>query len=64
MTKKFPEMVGDREVVLAKVGFGLIFDSPSPALAWDIDRVKRTVDVTKAAQNLPGDVDTKSVIAQ
>jgi NitT/TauT family transport system substrate-binding protein len=64
MTKKFPEMVGDREVVLAKVGFGLIFDSPSPALAWDIDRVKRTVDVTKGAQNLPGDIDARSVIDQ
>jgi NitT/TauT family transport system substrate-binding protein len=61
MVAQFPEMEAERELVLANLGFELIFGSTSPALAWDKARVDRTIEVTKAAQKLEGDIDTAAL---
>ncbi len=53
MVKTAAEMDFDRELMLAKIGWGLIFESTSPALEWDDTRIARSAEITAKAQNLP-----------
>ncbi|MDF2114443.1 ABC transporter substrate-binding protein [Roseiarcaceae bacterium H3SJ34-1] len=52
MVAAAPEMEFERELMLAKIGWGLIFNSTSPALKWDAERLKRTAEATAASQSL------------
>ena len=52
MVTAAPEMDYGRELMLAKLGWALIFESASPALQWDASRVARSLEVTSRAQNL------------
>jgi NitT/TauT family transport system substrate-binding protein len=52
MVSASPEMDFGRELMLAKLGWALIFESDSPALQWDPARVARSLEVTARAQSL------------
>jgi len=53
MVETAPEMDADRELRLAKIGWGLVFDSASPALTWDEKRIEQTARFTAESQGLP-----------
>lgn len=46
------EMEFDRELMLARIGWGLVFDSSSPALEWDEERIAQSARITQQAQGL------------
>jgi ABC-type nitrate/sulfonate/bicarbonate transport system substrate-binding protein len=52
MVSASPETDFGRELMLAKLGWALIFESASPALQWDPERIARSLEVTARAQNL------------
>jgi NitT/TauT family transport system substrate-binding protein len=52
MVSASPEMDFGRELMLAKLGWALIFESASPALQWDPARIARSLEVTARAQSL------------
>jgi NitT/TauT family transport system substrate-binding protein len=67
MAAVVPGMDKAREMNSAKAGLQLIFGNPSfekSGFAWDMDRVKRTLDVTKQSQGLRSDTDAASLVYQ
>jgi NitT/TauT family transport system substrate-binding protein len=52
MVTAAPEMDFNRELMLAKLGWALVFESASPALQWDAQRIARSLEVTSKAQSL------------
>jgi NitT/TauT family transport system substrate-binding protein len=62
MVTAAPEMDFNRELMLAKLGWALVFESSSPALQWDAQRVARSTEVTARAQNLQNVPNTTSFI--
>lgn len=53
MTDTNSEMDYNRELLLAGMGWKLVFESPSPALEWDEDRIAQSARITQEAQDLP-----------
>lgn len=53
MVSTATEMNYDRELMLAKLGWALVFESSSPALEWDDKRIARSAEITAKAQQLP-----------
>jgi NitT/TauT family transport system substrate-binding protein len=60
MVAALPEMDFNQQLVLAKMGWRLVFGSQSPALEWDESKLKKTAEVTTVAQNLPSVADPAS----
>jgi len=60
MVSKFPEMDFNRELMLAKMGWSLVFGSDTPALEWDQAKLKKTSEVTTASQSLSKVADPES----
>lgn len=52
MVHSAPEMDFDRELMLAEIGWRLVFASKSPAMQWEGQRLRRTAELTAQSQKL------------